>query len=80
MDKAGSVRRGLEIGFGEDSMFAASPVTMATLELIDGRRSADVILRALPAKVGRPVDTADRDLALAALKTAHAEGATRVSN
>jgi len=48
--------------------------------LIDGRRSAGAILGALPAKVGRPADAADLDLALAALKTAHAEGAIRIAS
>lgn len=77
MDKAGVVRRGVEIGHGEDSMFSANPVTIAALQLIDGSRSAAAILRSLTAKVGRPVDAAEHDLALAALKTVHAEGATR---
>ena len=76
MDKAGVVRRGIQLGQGEDSMFSASPVTIAALGLIDGNRSAAAILRALTAKVGRPVDAAEQELALAALKTAHAAGAT----
>ena len=79
MDKAGVVRRGVEIGGGEDAMFSANLVTIAALKLVDGNRSADEILRALTAQVGRPVGEADRDLALAALKTAHAEGATRAA-
>ena len=55
MDKAGVVRRGVEIGSGEDAMFSANPVTIAALELVDGSRSAAAILRALTAQVGRPV-------------------------
>lgn len=80
MDTAGIVRRGVEVGDGDNRMFSAHPVTIAALRLIDGSRSVGAILRTLTAEVGRPVDAMGRAQALAALKTAHAEGATRIGN
>lgn len=80
MDTAGLVQRGVEVGHGDSTMFSASPVTIATLQLVDGSRSVDAILRALAAKVNRPIDIADCGQALAALTTAHAEGAIRIGN
>lgn len=80
MDTAGIVRRGIEIGHGDSTMFSANPVTIAALRLIDGSRSAGAILKALSEQTGRPVDAMGRAQALAALKTAHAEGATRIGN
>jgi flavin-dependent dehydrogenase len=75
MDMAGIVRRGVEVGHGDDRMFSADPVTIAALGLVDGSRSVGAILRALTARTGRPVDALGRAQALAALKTAHSEGA-----
>jgi len=78
MDAAGLVLRGVEVGDGDSTMFSASPVTIATLQLVDGSRSVAAILGALAAKVDRPVGVMDCGQALAALTTAHAEGAIRV--
>jgi flavin-dependent dehydrogenase len=78
MDKAGIVRPGIEVGCGENAMFTANPVTVATLTLIDGKRTAEEMLSALPAAIGRPADAMDRARALAALKKTHAEGATTI--
>ncbi len=78
MDAAGLVQRGVEVGRGDSAMFSASPVTIATLQLVDGSRSVDAILGALAAKVNRPIDVMDCGQALAALRTAHAEGAIRI--
>ena len=78
MDAAGLVQRGVEVGHGDSTMFSASPVTIATLQLVDGSRSVDAIFGALAAKVKRPVGITDCGQALAALRTAHAEGAIRI--
>jgi flavin-dependent dehydrogenase len=80
MDTAGLVQRGIEVGHGDSTMFSASPVTIATLQLVDGSRSVAAILGALAAKVNRPIGVMDCGQALAALTTAHAEGAITTGN
>jgi halogenation protein CepH len=75
MDSSGTVRRGVEIGRGDERMFSGDPLTVAALELIDGTRSVADVLHGIGTERRRPVDVIQRTKILAALKLAHAEGA-----